>query len=280
MNFKRPITNIILGASILVLAFYLLRFAGIVYEPLGPLTVKLVNADHAFSLTKGESFIEWIEALFWLIAFALYLTLFAFRIRSQKRDAACSWLLFLALLCFVAFGEETSWGQQILGFDPPDYIKQINKQREINVHNLQLWFTFPSMIGLSRDSVAYSLLKKYLHYLPQFGFYMVCCILWIAMPIVKSNGTRFQSRALRTFPRYSRGIAVFLTVNIVAFAIVDSLFFDVGEVFELAVSATALISALDIFASDALAFSIEDPFEPVVHDRCSVRSAAASETDL
>jgi hypothetical protein len=245
MGFEGVKNNLLLLASILVLIFYGISFTGVVYEPLGPLAAKLVNKEGAFSLTKGETLIEWIEAIFWLFAFSLYLTLFVLRVRSNRWDAPCSWFLFLALLCFVALGEETSWGQHIFGFDSPDYIKQINKQRETNIHNLKLWLTLPSMLGLSKDSIIYPYLK-YVQYLPQFGFFLVCGILWIAMPIFKWTGTLSQRKAIQTFPFYSKAIAIFFAINIIVYAIIDTLFFDVGEVFELAVSTTALISALDL----------------------------------
>lgn len=42
----------------------------------------------------------------------------------------------LALLFFFGAGEEISWGQRILGIQTPEALTQINKQDELNVHNL------------------------------------------------------------------------------------------------------------------------------------------------
>jgi hypothetical protein len=201
MGFKGLRNNLPLLASIPILIFYGIAFTGVVYEPLGSVTAKLVNKDGAFSLLKGETFIEWIEAIFWLFACTLYLTLFVLKVRSNKWDAMYSWFLFLALLCFVALGEETSWGQQLFGFDSADYIHQINKQRETNLHNLKLWYTLQYVLGSSQDSFIYPYLK-YAKYLPQHGFYLVCAILWIAMD---TNGLGpYPTKAMQTVPSPER----------------------------------------------------------------------------
>ncbi len=49
------------------------------------------------------------------------------------------------LLCFVACGEEVSWGQRILGIETPEYIAKHNKQGEFNLHNL---YVLSSKTGL------------------------------------------------------------------------------------------------------------------------------------
>lgn len=44
----------------------------------------------------------------------------------------------LALLMFVCFGEEISWGQRVFEWEPPRLFTELNAQGEINMHNLQL----------------------------------------------------------------------------------------------------------------------------------------------
>jgi protein-S-isoprenylcysteine O-methyltransferase Ste14 len=48
-------------------------------------------------------------------------------------------LLVLAALFFFGFGEEISWGERILGFAPPDSVREANRQGETNVHNLNFF---------------------------------------------------------------------------------------------------------------------------------------------
>jgi hypothetical protein len=47
--------------------------------------------------------------------------------------------LLLSLFFLLAFLEEISWGQRILGIETPDLIAKVNRQNEINIHNLT-WF--------------------------------------------------------------------------------------------------------------------------------------------
>jgi hypothetical protein len=44
----------------------------------------------------------------------------------------------LALLFFFGAGEEISWGQRIFGFRTPEPLAQVNKQDELNLHNLAI----------------------------------------------------------------------------------------------------------------------------------------------
>ncbi|MCG8456013.1 MAG: hypothetical protein MI919_07005 [Holophagales bacterium] len=54
-------------------------------------------------------------------------------VESRRRRLA---YLFLGMLLFVAFGEELSWGQHLIGYETPEKIKEINAQEEVNLHNL------------------------------------------------------------------------------------------------------------------------------------------------
>lgn len=49
----------------------------------------------------------------------------------------------VALFCFVAAGEEVSWGQRLIGYTPPDLFLERNAQQEANLHNLAEAFGQP-----------------------------------------------------------------------------------------------------------------------------------------
>ncbi len=74
----------------------------------------------------------------------------------------------LTLACCYVFLEEISWGQRIIGFDTPEYLKARNLQGEANLHNL---FTGPHKtllkdlisIGLALALVAYGLVYPVMH---------------------------------------------------------------------------------------------------------------------
>ena len=104
----------------------------------------VVDAD-AFRRLAGERGpIQISGAVLFLVAsagfFALYLrsstTENSFIGRRTKRNVY--WGL-LAVLMFVCFGEEASWGQHLIGFGTPGILSGLNAQNETNLHNLWLF---------------------------------------------------------------------------------------------------------------------------------------------
>ena len=79
-------------------------------------------------------------------AISLFLTslLFFYGFGVARKSLDKSWpslvkrlvYLGLALLFFFGAGEEISWGQRIFGFKTPEPLAQVNKQDELNLHNL------------------------------------------------------------------------------------------------------------------------------------------------
>ena len=62
------------------------------------------------------------------------------RLRSAHlRIAGRTALFSLALLFFVASGEELSWGQHIFKFETPEILAEANRQEEVNLHNLRFF---------------------------------------------------------------------------------------------------------------------------------------------
>ncbi len=61
----------------------------------------------------------------------------AWRTRNNEREILVVgfYALFSSGLLFIAM-EEISWGQWFFGFEPPSAIKAINKQGELNLHNM------------------------------------------------------------------------------------------------------------------------------------------------
>ncbi len=81
-------------------------------------------------------------------AISLFVTslLFFYGFRVARKSLDKSWpslikqliYLGLALLFFFGAGEEISWGQRIFGFKTPEPLAQVNKQDELNLHNLAI----------------------------------------------------------------------------------------------------------------------------------------------
>lgn len=129
-----------------------------VYQPLGAIMVRnrfyfivpivlmfvwylslLVLGSEAIDfLAKEDHVAEWMS-FFALLGTSLVFLLTYIRIRHQmprKARMAELSLIVLALMFFVAAGEEISWGQRILGFETPEALRALNEQEEFNIHNL------------------------------------------------------------------------------------------------------------------------------------------------
>jgi len=50
------------------------------------------------------------------------------------------WILLVTLACIYIAGEEISWGQQLVGWGTPEWVNEVNDQRETNLHNTSSWF--------------------------------------------------------------------------------------------------------------------------------------------
>jgi hypothetical protein len=103
--------------------------------------------DETFiKVAKEDSFFEIGTAVLFLITSFLFFALFfrkkLFR-NEQDRLVYNTYLkriffLLFALMFFVFFGEEISWGQRILGFETPESVMERNMQKEFNIHNFDV----------------------------------------------------------------------------------------------------------------------------------------------
>ena len=102
------------------------------------LVVALVDVDAYARLIAEDGPVEYASALLWLSAAAVTVTSLAMLRRRRVAIGKLAWLVYAAALVFlvVSGGEEISWGQRLIGFQPPDELLEINKQGESNIHNI------------------------------------------------------------------------------------------------------------------------------------------------
>src|SRR5215210_1920225 len=103
---------------------------------LGMYAALLLPDDVISWLLKDERPLEGVGAIGLLLA-----SIFSFLLwRRERRMGGPRWrtlsYLGLAILFFVAFGEEISWGQRIFGIETPESLEGLNDQGETNLHNL------------------------------------------------------------------------------------------------------------------------------------------------
>jgi len=95
-----------------------------------------------YKITKEDGIIEYLGAFFlFLTSLLLFLTCFFYLRKNNKTRYQKIIFIFFALAFFLAAGEEISWGQRVFDFKTPQYLKTINDQNEINLHNIDKKFS-------------------------------------------------------------------------------------------------------------------------------------------
>ena len=236
-EFLRNESNRIIIAWSILFIFFLISIAGLIFPQLETFSARFANRNY-----NNEGLIEIVEAVCWFMALIVFTVVFVKSIQNEPLILRRLWYLFFVVFCFVALGEETSWGQHIFGFDTPESIKAINSQSELNVHNLALG----QIIGLEKDSPIYEYVHNFTTILNPI-FYLICGLIWVVLPLAKIKGISTNWRLFSAVPIPAKGTIIFCGINILAYLIIDKLFFDIGEVFELCFALTAIMAALDLF---------------------------------
>jgi hypothetical protein len=95
----------------------------------------LVDRD-VFGLILDEDYlVEWSQVVLYAAAGAAGSWIAADRLRRGYRGQGAVWILFVLGMAFIA-AEEISWGQRLFGLETPEVLEEINRQSEINLHNI------------------------------------------------------------------------------------------------------------------------------------------------
>jgi hypothetical protein len=97
----------------------------------------LFHTNHHWldSYLEEDGLVEWLTVVGLMIGFVLSVRRFL-RLRKTKSWWFLTVTAVLAVLLFIAAGEEISWGQRIFNIQSPEYFKEHNAQGETNIHNL------------------------------------------------------------------------------------------------------------------------------------------------
>jgi hypothetical protein len=90
----------------------------------------IFGEDTVCTLGEEDNVFEYLTAIFFFVASIFFMKKFIL-----ERNG---WFLLLALVFFIGFGEEISWGQRIFGLSTPALLREINSQNEINLHNIKI----------------------------------------------------------------------------------------------------------------------------------------------
>lgn len=91
-----------------------------------------------FKFAAEDGFAEYSTAIALLVACMILIR----NARAMKARGAAGMAVgltfFYALLFFFGAGEEISWGQRIFGWETSEAMKEINRQDETNLHNIEI----------------------------------------------------------------------------------------------------------------------------------------------
>jgi len=121
----RSLSSAVMGALFLTLVVYLAVGKAV----FSTATLEWINREDG--LIESSQAILLVLASIWSVRVML-------GVRGMPSRVVMHGLL--AVLFFLMFGEEISWGQRILGLETPDALKGLNVQNEINLHNMFGYF--------------------------------------------------------------------------------------------------------------------------------------------
>ncbi|MCG8436247.1 MAG: hypothetical protein MJA83_19685 [Gammaproteobacteria bacterium] len=230
-------------ATAILALFYLIGIAGRVYAPWLEPTARIINSQPYLTVSENI-LIEWLEAFFWFIAFVLFVYAWFKSLRLPGRH----WLILFAAVCFLAAGEELSWGQHLFNFEGVATVQELNKQQETNIHNINL----ARIIGLSEDHDLYPYLVNMTFVLNPI-FTAGCIFLWLLLPWAVNRGLLRRIPGLSAYPLSSKQTALFFLGGLIIYALIDKLWFDVGELLELTLPLVAFLYAWDRLQAETYA---------------------------
>jgi amino acid transporter len=103
----------------------------------------LLGRDAIDKLIEEDGFVEWVGTVGLFVGAVCFFWAFLIAGRPAYRDRYGPWkrlaLLGLALVLFVAAGEEISWGQRLFGLSTPESLGAVNTQDETNLHNIDFF---------------------------------------------------------------------------------------------------------------------------------------------
>ena len=179
---------------------------------LGLYSVAFFGHDAIREFRGEDNLIQNLGAFFFFMASILY---FASYLQSSgmgkdsrhlpaKRNI---YYLFLALLFFIGFGEEISWGQRIFGWETPQFMKEINLQGETNFHNIRM-FDNKGQWGKDKTPVLSLFLNVTTWF---FLFWFFYCLI---LPLLNRYSPRFRGYLTRfNLPLPPIWIGLLLLVN-------------------------------------------------------------------
>jgi len=181
------------------------------------LNLLLINKNLKFNLFKESGLFETMTALFFFICAFNFFLIFKF-----YKSIFC---IILGIVFFIGFGEEISWGQRIFNFNTPEFMIESNMQKEMTLHNLELFNVYDSN-GAQKTGIHKLLSTVFLYKM----FWLLYGVLLPASMFFFNGISSMLSRLKILVPSFSIGI--FFLFNWLCLKIISSFVFHNFENFE------------------------------------------------
>lgn len=155
------------------------------------LALLAIDAETVDRLGWEDGPIETAGALLFLVAAAGFLAASIRKVRQSRERGKVEvlpalMLTLLALLMFVCFGEEISWGQRVFGWRTPPVIAGINAQNETNIHNIQ------AVHQWNRDGTEKDFIGKLVNMNRLFSVFWLT--VFVLLPVAAAGSDRIRRR--------------------------------------------------------------------------------------
>lgn len=99
-----------------------------------------INDRKIVLLTREDGVFETVGAILFLLSAILFLFL-SFSKKNDKTLFTSNRIYFLlfGVVFLFAFLEEISWGQRLFNLRSPEWLQKINRQEELNIHNITIF---------------------------------------------------------------------------------------------------------------------------------------------
>jgi len=114
-----------------------LLFSASVFFGICIILLSVFDIDTYYYLIREDGPVEYASSIFWVMS-AFIVLFHTIHLSGSKSGAGYQATFNIMLIVFfiICGGEEISWGQRIIGMETPEFVKSVNVQNEINIHNI------------------------------------------------------------------------------------------------------------------------------------------------
>lgn len=177
--------------------------------------------DVFLKMVKEDAAVEWLQFVV-LVVSGIFSLLISLRLKSHNFKYHLLFLIISLVLFFIA-GDEISWGQRLFSISTPESMIEINRQKEITLHNLKtipekgIWYGYLAVSLFGTFSfLLRSKIEKFDHFLSQLTIPWFISPLF-AFPLIYNLYTD-PLKATR-FSEWAEVTELFLYLGICAFFI-------------------------------------------------------------